>query len=89
MEIGKGRGGCNMKIGDIKRLILKTAIVNEENDQEIMMLCKKCGKHFWVQLGTVAMNESHHRSTPCSACRGRMVAMMRKECDPHGLAARV
>lgn len=78
-----------MKIGDIKRLILKTAIVNEENDQEIMMLCKKCGKHFWVQLGTVAMNERHHRQTKCSACRGGMVVVMKKESDPFGLVSRV
>jgi Zn finger protein HypA/HybF involved in hydrogenase expression len=76
-------------IGKIRALILKTAIVNPLNDQEIQMQCRKCGKHSWVQVGTVAMNEKHHRATPCSACRGRMIILMRKECDPHGLVSRV
>lgn len=68
-------GGERVKIGDIKKLILKTAIINEGNPQEIMMKCKKCGKSFWVQLGIVAMNEKHGRVTGCSACRGRMVVV--------------
>ena len=63
-----------MTIGDIKKMIINTAIVNEENPQEIQMKCRKCGKHFWVQIGTVAMNERRHRPTPCSECRGKMVA---------------
>jgi hypothetical protein len=47
-------GGVGM-IGKIRALILKTAIVNPLNDQEIQMQCRKCGKHSWVQVGTVAM----------------------------------
>jgi len=82
-------GGERVKIGDIKKLILKTAIINEDNPQEIMMKCKKCGKSFWVHLGIVAMNEKHGRVTGCSACKGRMEVAMRKESDPFGLVSRV
>lgn len=65
-------------LSKFKSWLLKNCILNDKNDQEIMMRCQRCGKHFWVQVGLVAWNEKHKRLTKCSSCTGKMIPVTKK-----------
>lgn len=65
-------------VGEFRSLLLNNCVTNDMNGKEIKMRCTDCGKHFWVQVLTVAWNEKHGRITKCSACSGKMLPVVKK-----------